>query len=82
MYPEQIQEGLRPWQPKKLYFAGGQAVRAAAWGGREGRGSAGPADAPRKLTPVNTDAYDTLLGRTYAEIGTDARASHKCQGMG
>ena len=35
-----------------------------------------------KLTPVNTAGYDSLLGRTYAEIGTDARASHKCQGMG
>ena len=23
MYPEQIQEGLRPWQGRKLYFAGG-----------------------------------------------------------
>jgi hypothetical protein len=24
--------------------------------------------------------YDPLLGRTYAEIGSDARTSHKCQG--
>ena len=29
-----------------------------------------------------TATYDPLLGRTYAEIGSDARASHKCQGMG
>ncbi|MEO8373200.1 MAG: hypothetical protein ABI806_28705, partial [Candidatus Solibacter sp.] len=35
-----------------------------------------------KLTPVNTAAYDSLLGRTYAEIGADARSNHKCQGMG
>ncbi len=33
-----------------------------------------------KLTTVNTAMYDSLLGRTYAEIGTDARSSHKCQG--
>src|SRR3984957_19712098 len=33
MYPEQLQEGLRPWQPKKLYFAGG-----AGGGGRGGGG--------------------------------------------
>src|SRR5580698_11347891 len=26
MYPEQIQQGLRPWVPKKLYFAGGQGA--------------------------------------------------------
>jgi len=62
MYPEQIAEGLRPWQPKKLYFSGG------APGGR--------------LTPVNTGAYDPLLGRTYSEIGGDARSYHKCQGVG
>src|ERR1700722_2987918 len=33
MYPEQLKEGLRPWQPKKLYFAGG-----AGGGGRGGGG--------------------------------------------
>ena len=35
-----------------------------------------------KLTPVNTNLYDSLLGRTYAEIGADARSNHKCQGTG
>jgi LmbE family N-acetylglucosaminyl deacetylase len=77
MYPEQIAEGLRPWQPKKLYFAGG----APGGGGRGGRGQAAAEPAP-KLTPVNTGAYDPLLGRTYADIGNDARTAHKCQGVG
>jgi LmbE family N-acetylglucosaminyl deacetylase len=76
-YPEQIREGLRPWQPRKLYFTGG-------FGGGGRGGPAPPAQPPAqpnvKLTPVNTAAYDTLLGRTYAEIGTDARSNHKCQG--
>jgi LmbE family N-acetylglucosaminyl deacetylase len=76
MYPEQIAEGLRPWQPKKLYFAGG-----APGGGRGGRGQAGN-QAPARLTPVNTGAYDPLLGRTYSDIGSDARSYHKCQGVG
>src|SRR5262249_27331774 len=31
---------------------------------------------------INTAAYDELLGRTYAEIGADARSNHKCQGTG
>jgi hypothetical protein len=75
MYPEQIAEGLRPWQPKKLYFAGG-----GPGSGRGGRGQTGE-EAPR-LTPVNTGEYDPLLGRTYTEIGADARSSHKCQGVG
>jgi hypothetical protein len=79
MYPEQIQEGLRPWQGKKLYFAGGFG------GGGIGGGAGGRAGSPPtavKLTSVSTAVYDPLLGRTYAEIGSDARSSHKCQGMG
>ena len=85
-YPEQLREGLRPWQAKKLYFAAGFGPPG---GGRGGRGEAQPtpppappAGPPVKLTPVDTAAYDPLLGRTYAEIGSDARSSHKCQGMG
>ena len=78
MYPEQLEEGLRPWQPKKLYFAGGQA--GPGGGGGVGRG--GRSGDAAKLTPVNTDAYDSLLGRTYAEIGSDAHSYHKCQGVG
>lgn len=83
-YPEQIAEGLRPWQAKKLYFSGGFGVVPA-----QGRGGPGaPAPAPVqpasnvKLTRVNTAAYDSLLGQTYQEIGNDARSYHKCQGMG
>src|ERR1039457_1449659 len=70
MYPEQIAEGLRPWQPKKLYFSGALAVPGAApGGGRGGRGGgAAQGTDAAKLTPVTTDTYDPLLGRTYAEI--------------
>ncbi len=69
-YPEQIREGLRPWQPKKLYFM---------------TNFGGPPD-PRAETPartlsINLSGYDPLLGRTYAEVGTEARSMHKCQGM-
>src|SRR5580704_4108123 len=56
MYPEQIAEGLRPWQPKKLYFAGG-----APGGGRGGGRGQSAAEATPRLTPVNTGAYDPLL---------------------
>ena len=79
-YPEQIAEGLRAWKPKKLYFAAGFG------GGRGGRGRAGGpgrdagAAAPARVTRVSTAIYDELLGRTYAEIGADARSNHKCQG--
>lgn len=69
MYPEQIREGLRPWQAKKLYFTGGF-----------GFGAPPPSNA--KLVRVDTAMYDALLGRTYADIGAEARGNHKCQGMG
>src|SRR3954454_13082475 len=81
-YPEQIAAGLRAWQPKKLYFnagagvigGGGRGGRAGA-AGRAGRagdaaGSLAPV-APAHVTRVVTAMYDELLGRTYAEIGSD-----------
>src|SRR6478609_6267112 len=80
-YPEQIKEGLRPWQPRKLYFTGGRGVI----GGRRGAPpTAAPAasSSPSHLARISTGAYDSLLGRTYAEIGADARTNHKCQGTG
>ena len=39
--------------------------------------AAGPG--ARASTPAS---YDPLLGKTYDEIGTEARSMHKCQGMG
>jgi LmbE family N-acetylglucosaminyl deacetylase len=70
-YPDQINEGLRPWQPKKLYFTGGR-----------GGGRGAPSQPSAHVARINTGAYDELLGRTYAEIGADARSNHKCQGTG
>jgi len=67
-YPEQIKDGLRPWQPKKLYHSGGF-------------GFPGEPPTTGKVTRVNSGIYDPLLGKTYAEIGTEARSMHKCQGQ-
>ena len=75
-FPDQITAGLRPWQARKLYFTGGAGV---VGGGQPG------APAPEQgshFANVDTGAYDELLGRTYQEIGADARSNHKCQGMG
>jgi LmbE family N-acetylglucosaminyl deacetylase len=101
MYPEQLKEGLKPWQPRKLYLAyqPPPPPEGAGRGGRGGRGGgqanaaqpaaanpttpATPATPPPpapKLARVNTAMYDPLLGRTYTDIGTDARSNHKCQG--
>jgi len=90
-YPEQIKEGLRPWAPKKLYFTGGGGVIGGPQGGRGAAGSpaqpgqpappAAPAAPAQKLAMIDVQAFDPLLGRTYSEVGADARSNHKCQGM-
>ncbi len=71
-YPEQIRAGLRPWQPLKVY-------EARFYGFFRGDQTP-PAD--MKLVAADADVYDPLLGKTYAEIGSEARAMHKCQGVG
>ncbi len=93
-YPEQIAEGLRPWQPEKFYVLGDSlrisprgATKPPApgsakdhiydqyWFGLEGlRNNTHPVAAP-----VDGDEYDPLLGRTYAELGSDGR-QHLGQG--
>ena len=48
-------------------------------------GFGGPADPnaakPARTLAINLSVYDPLLGKTYTEIGTEARSMHKCQGM-
>lgn len=68
-YPEQIEAGLRPWQPKKFYFM-------VSFGFR---GEPPPPD--RNVLAIDLDRFDELLGATYAELGSKARSMHKCQGM-
>ena len=76
-FPEQLADGLRPWQASKFYFSAGFGFGRGGRGGRSGAGaSAGP-----RITTVETGRFDPLLGRTYAEIGSHARSMHKCQGM-
>ncbi|MGE5125343.1 MAG: PIG-L family deacetylase, partial [Betaproteobacteria bacterium] len=64
-FPEQLGEGLRPWQASKIYVGG-------VGGGSEGLGGAPPVRLP-------TGVYDPLLGMTWAQIGSRARAMHRCQ---
>ncbi len=64
-YPEQIREGLHPWQPKRVF--------CTESGGR-------PSPSARDILTVSTSAFDPLLGRTYSELGLEARSMHKCQG--
>jgi LmbE family N-acetylglucosaminyl deacetylase len=75
-FPEQMQDGLRPWQPKKFYYTAGFG------GPRGGQSTPLPGDgAPTPLMFAGGDDFDPILGRTYNEIAGEARSMHKCQGM-
>ncbi len=65
-FPEQLKEGLRPWQARKLYR--GVGFRPD------------PANPP--TTMVATGVFDPVLGRTFAEIAAEGRSQHKSQQMG
>ena len=67
-FPEQIAEGLRPWQAQKIY-------QGAVGGGRE-------MDKAPHGVAVDTSGYDPMLGMSSHEYGLLARANHKCQGAG
>jgi LmbE family N-acetylglucosaminyl deacetylase len=71
-FAEQIKEGLRPWQARKVYQAGGGP------GGGRGAAAAGG------VTPVRvpTGGYDPLLAMSWAQFGQIARGYHQCQGTG
>ena len=65
-FPEQIAEGLRPWQAFKLYV--GEGFR--------------PSNENQPTLRVPTGVYDPLLGRTYFEIAMEGRSQHRSQEMG
>jgi len=66
-FPEQLREGLRPWQAKKLY-------RGAGFGRPD------PANPP--TVQVQEGLLDPVAGRTYAEISFEGRSQHKTQAQG
>jgi LmbE family N-acetylglucosaminyl deacetylase len=65
-FPDQARVGLRPWQARKIYV-----------GGVGGSAVGGSAAAVR----VPTGVFDPLLGETWEQLGSRARAMHRCQGM-
>ena len=75
-FPEQIKEGLRPWQAKKFYYTAGFGPAASS-----GIGKPAGEEAPTTLNFMGGSQFDPVLGRTYDEIAGEARSMHKCQGM-
>jgi LmbE family N-acetylglucosaminyl deacetylase len=77
-FPEQITEGLRPWQAAKFYYTAGFGPGPGGRGGPQA--FTGPGAAKALLFDGGAE-YDHVLGRTYNELSGEARSMHKCQGM-
>jgi LmbE family N-acetylglucosaminyl deacetylase len=66
-FPEQLEEGLRPWRPLRLFQSPGPGMGFS-------RNTFGDVN-------IELSTYDPLLGESYAEFGTRARSKHRSQGM-
>ena len=71
-YPEQLAEGLRPWQIKKVYLP----AEAGSGGVYADTGSL------TANVEVPVGEYDPILGASYVQLGEESRAYHKSQMMG
>jgi len=65
-FADQLKDGLRPWQVKKLYVG----MRF------------GPNQPDPPTLTLQTGIFDPPLGRTYAQIAAEGRSQHKTQEMG
>ena len=72
-FPEQIKEGLRPWQALKLYSRSGI--------GTELGNTHLLQDEEGYFVAIDTGVYDPILGRSYFQMGLEGRSNHRCQGM-
>jgi LmbE family N-acetylglucosaminyl deacetylase len=70
-FPEQVREGLKAWQAKKLYI-------------RSFDGAASPREFLPSLSTLslNTGEFDPLLGCSYYEIAARGRSQHRSQDQG
>ena len=66
-FPEQLREGLRPWQVRKLY-------RGLPFNAQP--------DPNAATLRVQTGIFDGALGRSYAEIAFEGRSEHETQAQG
>ncbi|KMJ57740.1 hypothetical protein AB685_12855 [Bacillus sp. LL01] len=78
IFPEHKEEGLTPWQIKKMYLPA-QTVSGASWqvSNNYQQGVAG-----QTVSIEVGNEIDEVYGKTYAQLGEDSRYLHKSQGMG
>ncbi len=68
-YPEQLAQGLKVWQPKRVAWNGGA-------GGRGGSAPAGP------MVKVDIGGNDPASGEAFGAIASRSRGQHVTQGFG
>ena len=69
-FPEHLEAGLQPWQPKKLY------ITRSRW-----RRSNTETD-DRPMLKIDTGEYNALLGLSYAQIARQGLSYQRSQGAG
>ncbi|MGH9644910.1 MAG: PIG-L family deacetylase, partial [Terriglobales bacterium] len=69
-FPEQIKEGLQPWQPKKLYIG-----NVCGFG-------ASTCDAANYTVKMNTGKEDPLLGDSYVRFAIEGLRHQRSQALG
>lgn len=67
-FPEQLREGLSPWQPKRILWNIG--------GFQNGETNGNP------IIHMNAGGTDSISGESFAEIANRSRSMHKTQGFG
>lgn len=69
-FPEQLELGLEAWQPAKLYASARRRFFGGGGGAEDG------------AIPVETGAFDPLLGRSLFQLSMESRSQHRSQNMG
>src|SRR5271165_4104281 len=69
-FPEQIKEGLQPWQPKKLYIGNVCGFGASS------------CDAGNYTVKLNTGKEDPLLGESYVQFAIEGLRHQESQALG
>ena len=69
-FPEQIKDGLQPWQPKKLYIGNVCGFGASS------------CDAGNYTVKLNTGREDPLLGESYVQFAVEGLRHQRSQALG
>lgn len=73
-FPEQFKYGVQPWQAKRILWNSYNEQFRYALGTNN--------NVRNNQLKIDIGGYNALLGKSYGELGAEARTMHKCQGEG